>query len=329
MPRPWVRAAVAFLVLVLGGVAPASAAVLAHCGFQGSAGDGLARGFYLSAFPGDTVDTVTLGHRSASPGERKIRLTMRLNSYTGPLLGVAETTTYVNADMSPTIFRFDGRAVPPGNVLAFTQQVVDGDDNVLYDIGTGTCANITQTEGSAAPLDTFRRQSVGLSITGRVASTSPITVVEYFHTGFGHYFVTADADEIAGLDAGAFGGVFTRTGQTFKARDGPAAGAIAVCRFFTVAFAPLSSHVYTAEAAECGGLKSNPAWQYEKIAFYIPVPNAAGVCPSDTVPVYRLYNDGMTGAPNHRFTTSLAIHDDFVQNRGWTSEGIRFCAPAS
>jgi hypothetical protein len=45
------------------------------------------------------------------------------------------------------------------------------------------------------------------------------------------------------------------------------------------------------------------------------------------VPVYRVYNNGMTGAPNHRFTTSLAIHDDFVQNRGWTSEGVRFCAP--
>jgi serine protease len=99
-----------------------------------------------------------------------------------------------------------------------------------------------------------------------------------------------------------------------------------VCRFFTVAFAPKSSHFYTADAPECAGLKSNPNWQYEKIAFYNAVVNQ-GACPQDTVPVYRVYNNGMTGAPNHRFTTSLAIHDDFVQNRGWTSEGVRFCAP--
>ena len=151
-------------------------------------------------------------------------------------------------------------------------------------------------------------------------------MIEYFHTGFGHYFMTADPDEIAGLDGGAYGGVFTRTGQTFKARDGPAAGAVAVCRFFTVAFAPKSSHFYTADPDECAGLKLNPNWQYEKIAFYIQVPTN-GVCAAGTVPVYRLYNNGMTGAPNHRFTTSLAIHDDFVQNRGWVSEGVRFCAP--
>ena len=36
-------------------------------------------------------------------------------------------------------------------------------------------------------------------------STTP--AVEYFHAGFGHYFVTADPAEIAGLDAGAYGGV--------------------------------------------------------------------------------------------------------------------------
>jgi hypothetical protein len=30
------------------------------------------------------------------------------------------------------------------------------------------------------------------------------------------------------------------------------------------------------------------------------------------VPVYRLYNNGMTGAPNHRFTTSVAIYDQFI-----------------
>ena len=119
-----------------------------------------------------------------------------------------------------------------------------------------------------------------------------------------------------------------RTGQQFLMRDGPVAGTTDVCRFFTTPgnFGVKSSHFYTANADECAGVKLNPNWIYEKIAFFDAVPKS-GICPNETLPVYRLYNNGMTGAPNHRFTTSLAIHDDFVQNRGWTSEGVRFCAP--
>ena len=40
------------------------------------------------------------------------------------------------------------------------------------------------------------------------------TAVEYFHAGFGHFFVTAAAGEIAALDSGQFSG-WTRSGQTF------------------------------------------------------------------------------------------------------------------
>jgi len=151
------------------------------------------------------------------------------------------------------------------------------------------------------------------------------TAIEYFNAGLGHYFLTAFPEEAASLDAGTPSG-WVRTGMSFPVDTDASGGGLPVCRFFTVAFAPKSSHFYTADTPECAGLKLNPNWQYEKLAFSIPLPKA-GICPTDTVPVYRLYNNGMTGAPNHRFTTSLAIHDDFVQNRGWVSEGVRFCAP--
>ena len=62
-------------------------------------------------------------------------------------------------------------------------------------------------------------------------------------------------------------------------------------------------------------------WQYETIAVHVRVP-AAG-----TLPVYRMDNNGQTGAPNHRFTTSLAVYQDFTTHRNWSGEGIRFCAP--
>ncbi len=153
-----------------------------------------------------------------------------------------------------------------------------------------------------------------------------VPVVEYFNAGFGHYFMTAQPDEIAGLDAGAYGGAFARTGASFGAWDAQIAGTRPVCRFFTTAFAPRSSHFYTADPAECAGVKLNADWQYEKIAFYIAVPTA-GACPAGTAPVYRMYNNGQTGAPNHRFTTSLATYQEFTTQHDWSGEGIRFCAP--
>ena len=71
-----------------------------------------------------------------------------------------------------------------------------------------------------------------------------VDLVEYFHTAFGHYFITYLADEITKLDNGTFVG-WARTGKQFKAYTATAAGRSPVCRFFTVAFPPKSSHFYT------------------------------------------------------------------------------------
>ena len=159
-------------------------------------------------------------------------------------------------------------------------------------------------------------------------NTAPIDapVVEYYNAGFGHYFMTAQDDEIDGLDGGAYNRAFLRTGASFSAWASPAEGTVPVCRFFTVTFAPKSSHFYTADPAECELVKHNPDWQYEKIAFHIRVP-AAGVCGAGTVPVYRMYNNGQTGAPNHRFTTEVALYQEFTTTKNWSPEGIAFCAP--
>ena len=172
--------------------------------------------------------------------------------------------------------------------------------------------------------------AVALSGTGAGATptASKVPVVEYFNEGFGHYFMTADTDEITGLDGGAYNFAFLRTQRSFSAWNGPTAGTVPVCRFFTTpgTFGAKSSHFYTANPVECDGLKLNPAWVYEKIAFYIAVPTA-GVCPVGTIPVYRMYNHGQTGAPNHRFTTDFLVYQDFTTTKGWDVEGIGFCSP--
>ena len=161
-----------------------------------------------------------------------------------------------------------------------------------------------------------------------------VVAVEYYYADWNYYFETAFPDEIAGLDGGAFGGVWRRTGQTFYVwlsvvtasaailDPQPSAVnplAVPTCRFFSTTFAPKSSHFYTPFEAECEFVKTNPNWQFESIAFYIALA-VDGVCPDGTIALYRLYNNGMGGAPNHRYTTDPTIFNN-MQAAGWVFEG--------
>ena len=168
----------------------------------------------------------------------------------------------------------------------------------------------------------FPRVPVGI-----VAMLLPATVAlaasaatEYFHAGYGHHFVTAMPSEIAALDAGAFSG-WSRTGLSFDVLAAGEPGASNVCRFWSGrTFAPKSSHFYTAFDRECAIVKRNPDWVYEGLAFSMLLPDGAGTCAAGTVPLYRLYNNGQTGAPNHRYTTSLVVRSQMLA-QGWIAEG--------
>ncbi|HEV3239704.1 MAG TPA: hypothetical protein VG429_04830 [Casimicrobiaceae bacterium] len=167
----------------------------------------------------------------------------------------------------------------------------------------------------------------------RAANAQTQTAVEYYYADWNFYFVTAFPDEIAALDGGAFGGAWKRTGQTFDVWTGPTNGALATCRFFSTIFAPKSSHFYTPYAAECASLRAGQGWQYEAIAFYLQLPDANGNCPAGTEVLYRLYNNGMGGAPNHRFIRSAAQFNQ-MRAAGWVFEGngntmVFACVPPS
>ena len=103
-----------------------------------------------------------------------------------------------------------------------------------------------------------------------------------------------------------------------------------VCRFFGV-FGPKSSHFYAPRGLGCEALlPNNPVWQYEGEAFYTYLPNVNGDCPTGNDPVFRLYNNGQGGAPNHRFTTSASIQVQML-GEGWIAEGsgsgVGMCSP--
>jgi len=158
--------------------------------------------------------------------------------------------------------------------------------------------------------------SCAILANGAFAATG--TAVEYFHAEFGHYFVTSFSDEIEKLDNGYFAG-WARTGYSFSVAT-DASGGLPVCRFFSTAFGAKSSHFYTPYEAECASLKQGTTWSYEDSVFYLALPSAAGMCPSDGTAIYRLYNDGMGGAPNHRYTAVRAVFDA-MQAQGWAPEG--------
>jgi hypothetical protein len=157
------------------------------------------------------------------------------------------------------------------------------------------------------------------------------TAVEYLYQAWNMYFVTSIPGEVTALDSGAFAG-WQRTGLQFNVypADAAPAGASPVWRFFSTSFAPKSSHFYTALPVEYNALLVNADWQLEGQVFNIPVPALDGSCPASTIPVYRLYNNGMGGAPNHRFTTDATVRTQMIA-AGWVPEGygigVGFCSP--
>lgn len=177
------------------------------------------------------------------------------------------------------------------------------------------------------------------------AADGTVTVVEYYNAALDHYFITADSAEIGLLDGGAFGGAWKRTGSTFPAwGTGTApAGTVQVCRFSgTDQYRPdgsrigPNSHFYAADPGECSFVRTAwqsvandgrayPAWTFEGMAFAAKLP-VGGVCPVDTQPLYRAYNDGARGNPNHRYSTNAAT---LRAMPGWSFEGVVMCLPAS
>ena len=179
-------------------------------------------------------------------------------------------------------------------------------------------------------------QVTGFTMTpgGAIPELAPVPVgvaraIEYYNASYGFYFVTSLPLEIADLDSGKTPG-WQRTGQSFDVYASAGSGLVAVCRFYGV-FGPKSSHFYAPRGLGCEALlPSNPVWQYEGEVFYTFLPDANGGCPSGNVPVYRLYNNGQGGAPNHRFTTSAAIQAQMLAE-GWIAEGtgtgVGWCSP--
>jgi hypothetical protein len=180
--------------------------------------------------------------------------------------------------------------------------------------------------------------AVALPAAAAIATISQTQIVEFYNTSLDHYFITADAKEISDLDTGVHPG-WARTGLTFQAVKAGATlpGSTPVCRFYGNPAAGLDSHFYSASPTECAVVqeKFSGQWQYESpevFRAFLVDPNT-GKCPSDTGPVYRLYNK--RADVNHRYTDQLTVFQTMTA-KGYVAEGdgnpqlpVAFCMPAS
>jgi hypothetical protein len=164
-----------------------------------------------------------------------------------------------------------------------------------------------------------------------IAGPTVAPVVEYYYAAFDHYFITSNPVEISKLDNEGSAG-WTRTGLQFNAYAAPNGNAAPVCRFFSTAFAPKSSHFYSLFPAECATVEASGKWLLENsAAFYIAVTGEDGSCAAGLTPVYRLYNNGQGAAPNHRYTTDFTVRAQMLA-QGWVPEGfgsdvVEMCSP--
>lgn len=168
----------------------------------------------------------------------------------------------------------------------------------------------------------------GAALTIAASATHAADVVEFYNVLLDNYFITADPNEAAAIDNGGAGPGWSRTGESFGSM-----GITPVCRFYGSITPGPNSHFYTASSVECDQLKqiqaTTPAtqkkWNFESLDFFTSSP-INGVCPQNTVPVYRAYNNGFGRGidSNHRITSNRAGIQQ-VLSRGWIDEGVVMC----
>lgn len=224
--------------------------------------------------------------------------------------------------------------------------------DVLSDGGTGDLYVVNQGSDSVSVIDAASETGIGsfavgdaparivdsgdrlLVLNGNAGNRDTLTIAtkqntipeteiatEFYHAGFDHYFHTASTIETQLLRDGLFDDNWERTFEFWRVWTAPGPGRVPVCRLFSASYAPKSSHFYTMVASECAERAAGGVWQLESgSAYYLALTGATGECAAGTAPLYRVYNDSKSGAPNHRYTASRSVRDRMVA-QGWIAEG--------
>jgi len=261
----------------------------------------------------------------------------------GTALAAADSSTFVLVQLTSSGWQLvsDGQLIPYasgvlGDQLA-TQTILSTTDTTNlkgaeFCLGYGTSAEEMTSAGrmravATIPTDTNSTVATSGSCIIQNSSTNA-QAMEFYNSKIDHYFMTASTDEAVALDNKPEWN-WVRTGKTFNiwlSQSAAPSNASPVCRFFGVfSNGTIGSHFYTVDATECDMVKGRLdwGWGYENDAFYAIKPTGS-TCPDGTSPIYRAYNNGMSGAPNHRYMATQAEVNAMVA-QGWVSEGTAFC----
>jgi hypothetical protein len=147
--------------------------------------------------------------------------------------------------------------------------------------------------------------------TATAQGDNTLGAIEYYYADFNSYFVTAQPDEIVKLDNGVFAG-WARTGLRFKVNTYRHAGQSHRLPFLQCGIRAEECTLLYAISYRMRRTEDQSAWIFEGEVFAVPGSGADGSCEAGTVPVYRLYNNGEGGAPNHRYTMDGAVRDVMI-----------------
>jgi len=157
----------AMLFGVLGATSHANCITVVDSPFSDFGGDILRRGFYVVDYGADNLCQVILQYSTHHTGVYDTSLTVRIGSYDGTIVGETKYfSTFLEAGVSQqVVYDFGGINVPYGSLLTFTQVKISGTESLYYDVGVSAHPQITQTTGTTPPLDYYRRNRVGVTIT--------------------------------------------------------------------------------------------------------------------------------------------------------------------
>lgn len=293
-------------------------------------------------FPSETLTTLADGRALFIAADSLNDLDPRAAIY-DPLGGTWSTLANAprGSDYHSATLLADGRVIVAGGFYAPTRaQVYEPFTNTWRVVGSLSNERASHTatllhDGSVLVAGGEKlccSSAIATAEIFRPASSPGLApVIEYRHAALDHYFITTIPDEIAKLDSGLIAG-WTRTGFQFDAYTASTPGTSPVCRFYSTAFGDKSSHFYSPFESECASLRSDPRWTLESDAAFRATPASAdGACVAGLAPVYRLFNDGQGGAPNHRYTIDRNVRADMIA-RGWVPEGfgpdaVQLCSP--
>mgnify|MGYP006276141065 CR=1 FL=1 len=131
------------------------------------------RAFYVTEYPGISLDTVSVWITSNGPGDVTVSLTARSDAYDGPVIATTQQSGTLAGTISESTqytFDFGGVAVTRDSTVTFELEWVSGSAGTLYFRSENSDPSplVVLTSGTSPPLDSpIGSSGVALIITGR------------------------------------------------------------------------------------------------------------------------------------------------------------------